>query len=136
MSTITHVVGTKVIQSLGDLNLLLGIKKGVGELLALTQGALNNLEARDIAEEVGDADVVAVGVAGCWVGVLASLNANETGVIAWIGGQLGVLTARIWHCSIPLESELPFTPFACAVGSGSQPGHIVDGWSGDDRGAE
>lgn len=85
-SMITHVVGTKVIQSPGDLNLLLGIKKGVGELLALPQSALNNLEAGDIAEEVGDADVVAVGVAGCcWVGVLASLNASEAGVVTWIG---------------------------------------------------
>lgn len=83
-SVMTHVVDTKVIQSLGDLNLLLGIKKGVGELLALTQGALNNLEARHIAQEVGDADIMAVRVAGSGrVRVLAGLNAGEAGVFTF-----------------------------------------------------
>lgn len=78
----THVVNAEVVKGPGDLNLLLGIEKGVGELLALTEGALNNLEAGDIAQEIGNADVVAVGVAGGGVRVLAGLNADETGVLA------------------------------------------------------
>lgn len=80
--SMTHVVNTEVVKSLGDLNLLLSVKEGIGELLALTEGALNNLEAGDIAQEVGHADVVAVGIAGGGVGILASLNADETGVVA------------------------------------------------------
>lgn len=77
----THVVDTKVIEGLGDLDLLLGIKKGIGELLALTQGTLDDLEAGDIAQEVGDADVVAVGVArGGGVRVLAGLDGREAGM--------------------------------------------------------
>lgn len=78
----THVVNTEVVEGTGDLNLLLSVKEGIGELLALTEGALNNLEAGDIAQEVGHTDVVAVGIAGGGVGVLASLNAGETGVFA------------------------------------------------------
>lgn len=75
----THVVHTEVIQSLGDFNLLLGIKEGIGELLTLTQGRLNDLETRDIAQEIGDAHVVAIRVAGGGgVGVLAGFNASET----------------------------------------------------------
>ena len=78
----THVVHTDDIESLGNLNLLGGIEESVGELLSLTQGRFDNLEARDIAKEIGDASVVAVGVAGCGgVGVLASFNANETRVV-------------------------------------------------------
>lgn len=77
----THVVGAESVEGLGDLNLLLGIKKGVGELLALTQGALDDLEARDIAQEVGDGGIVAVGVAGgSGVRVLAGLDSGEAGV--------------------------------------------------------
>ena len=53
----THVVHTEVIESLGNLNLLLGVEEGVGELLTLTQSRLNDLEAGDIAQEIGDADV-------------------------------------------------------------------------------
>lgn len=78
----THIVNAEVIEGLGNLNLLLGVKEGIGELLALTKGALNDLEAGDIAQEVCHADIVAVGVASGGVGVLASLNAGETGVVA------------------------------------------------------
>ena len=77
----THVVNTKLIEGLGDLNLLLGIKKGVGELLTLTEGALDDLEAGDIAQEIRHADVVAVWVASDGgVRVLASLNGSEAGM--------------------------------------------------------
>ena len=74
----THVVNTELIQGLGDLNLLLGVKKGIGELLTLTQGTLDDLEPRDIAQEVGDSSIVAVGVAcGGRMRVLASLDTGK-----------------------------------------------------------
>lgn len=80
----TYVVHTKVIESLGDLNLLLGIKKGVGELLALTESTLDNLEPGDIAQEVGHADIVAVRVAGNGgVRVLPGLDTSEAGVLGY-----------------------------------------------------
>lgn len=50
----THVVNTEIIQSLGNLNLLLGIEEGIGELFTLSQSALNDLEIRHIAQEVAD----------------------------------------------------------------------------------
>lgn len=82
-STMTHVVHTEVIESFGDLDLLLGIEESVGELLTLTQSRLDDLEAGDVAEEIGDANIVAVRVAGGrGVGVLAGLNASEAGVLA------------------------------------------------------
>lgn len=59
----THIVNTKVVEGPGDLDLLFGIEESVGELLTLTQGTLDNLETGDIAQEIGDTDVVAVGVA-------------------------------------------------------------------------
>ena len=78
----THVVHTEVIEGLGDLDLLLGVEESVGKLLTLTQSRFNDLETRDIAQEIGDADIVAVRVAGGGgVGVLASLNASETFVV-------------------------------------------------------
>lgn len=77
----SHVVNTKVIKSLGDLDLLLGIKKSVGELLTLTQGALNDLKPRNIAQEVGHSGIVAVGVTGCGrVRILTGLDTSESGV--------------------------------------------------------
>lgn len=78
----THVVNTKVIKSLGDLNLLLGIKKGVGELLALTQGTLNDLKPGNIAQEVGHSDIVTVWIARSGrVRVLTGLDTSEAGVV-------------------------------------------------------
>jgi hypothetical protein len=56
----THVVNTKVIQSFGDLNLLFGVKKRIGELFTLSQSTLNNLKSRDIAQEISDAGVVSI----------------------------------------------------------------------------
>lgn len=79
----THVVNTKLIESLGNLDLLLGVKESIGELLTLTKGTLNDLETGNIAQEVGHANIVAVRVAGGRVGVLASLNAGEAGVFAY-----------------------------------------------------
>ena len=77
-SAMAHIVNPKVIEGLGDLNLLLGIKKGVGELLTLAQSALNDLEAGDIAQEISDADIVAVWVASDGgVRVLTGLDGRE-----------------------------------------------------------
>lgn len=74
----THIVDTKFIESLGDLDLLLGIKESIGKLLTLTERTLDDLEARDVAEEVGHADVVAIGVASPGgVRVLAGLDGRE-----------------------------------------------------------
>lgn len=78
----THVVNTEIIESPGNLDLLLGVKEGVGELLTLTQSALDDLEAGDIAQEVGNTDVVAIRVAGGGgVRVLAGFDASEAGVV-------------------------------------------------------
>jgi hypothetical protein len=80
----THVVNTEVVQSLGDLDLLLGIEESVGELLTLTQGTLDNLETGDITQEIGHTDVVAVRVAGRGrVRVLAGLDTSEAGVVGY-----------------------------------------------------
>lgn len=77
----THVVHTKLIQSLGDLDLLLGVKKGVGELLPLTKGALDDLEPRNIAQEVRHSGIVAVGITTSGrVRVLTGLDTSESGV--------------------------------------------------------
>lgn len=78
----THVVNTKLIESLGNLDLLLGVKESIGELLSLTESTLDDLETGNIAQEVGHANVVTVRVAAGRVGILASLNAGEAGVFA------------------------------------------------------
>jgi hypothetical protein len=52
--SLTHIVNTEIIQSLGDLDLLGGVKESIGELFALSQSALNDLEIRDVAQEVAD----------------------------------------------------------------------------------
>lgn len=114
----THVVDTKIIKGPGDLDLLLGIKKGVGELLSLTQSTLDDLEARDIAQEIGDAAVVAVGIpGGGGVRVLASLNTGEARVIGICSSQ--------YQLGLCWSEYLPLAPLACPLGSGSAPGHIV-----------
>lgn len=79
----THVVHAELVKSLSNLNLLLRIEKSVGKLLALAQSTLNNLKAGDIAQEVGDAHIVAVGVSrGGGVRILAGLDARKTGVLS------------------------------------------------------
>ena len=63
----THVVNTKVIEGLGDLNLLGGVEESVRKLLSLAQGGLDNLEARDIAQEVTNTGVWVVLLVSVWV---------------------------------------------------------------------
>lgn len=94
----THVVHTEIIQSLGDLNLLLGVEESIGELLTLTEGGFNDLESRDIAQEVGDTDAVAVGVTG-GVRVVASLYSSEAGVIGF--SKKSVEEVNRWISQLP-----------------------------------
>lgn len=54
-------------------------------MFTLSQCALNNLKTGDIAQEIGDAGVVAVGISrGCGVRVLTSLNGGEAIVVHYI----------------------------------------------------
>lgn len=81
----TYVVYAKLIKGFGNLNLLLGIKKGIGELFTLSQCALYDLKTGDIAQEIGDAGVVAVGIScGCGVRVLTSFNGGEAIVVHYV----------------------------------------------------
>ena len=94
----THVVNTELIQGLGDLNLLLGVKEGIGELLTLTQRTLDDLEARDIAQEVGDSSIVAVRVAGGGgMRVLASLDTGKPRVRSGINWNRLIQTQQHFH---------------------------------------
>lgn len=77
----THVVDSELIQCLGNFDLLLGIKESVGELFTLTKSTLDDLEAGDIAQKIGHADIVTVGVTRR-MRVLAGLNRGEAGVVS------------------------------------------------------
>lgn len=125
--SMTHVVNTKVIEGLGDLDLLLGIEESVGELLTLTKSALNNLETGDIAQEIGHTDVVAVGVAGRGgVRVLAGLDTSEAGVISYKDMRVSQPSGVYQISQDPIVPPLaPLAPLACPLGSESAPGHIV-----------
>lgn len=50
----SYIVNTEIVKRLSDLNLLLQVEEGIGELLALTQRRLNDLEGSNIAQKVGD----------------------------------------------------------------------------------
>jgi len=50
----THIVNTKIIQSFGNFNFLGGIEESIGKLFTLSQSTLNDLEVRDVAQEVAD----------------------------------------------------------------------------------
>lgn len=77
----THVVDSEIVQSLGNLDLLLSVEEGVGKLFTFPESTLDDLEAGDIAQEIGNADIVTIGVAG-GVRVLAGLDSSEAGVVA------------------------------------------------------
>ena len=63
----THVVNTKVIEGLGYLNLLGGVEECVRKLLSFTECGLDDLEARDIAQEVTNTGVWVVLLVSVWV---------------------------------------------------------------------
>ena len=46
------VVDTKLVEELGDLDLGLGVEEGIGKLLTLTEGRLDDLEVANIAQVV------------------------------------------------------------------------------------
>lgn len=116
----THVVHTELIESLGDLDLLLGVEEGIGKLLTLTQSRLDDLETGNVAQEIGDADVVAVGVAGGGgVGVLTSLNASETFVV-WRYVRLYRLLLMLFTLTFTVSTI--GLPIGLGVGTGA---HIV-----------
>jgi hypothetical protein len=71
----THIIDTELVQSFGNLNLLGGIEEGGCELFALTECALNDLEVRNIAQEIANSSVRIVSV-----GVLSRRNSSETWV--------------------------------------------------------
>lgn len=48
----THIVNTKIIQGLGNFNLLGSVEESIGKLFTLSQSTLNDLEVRDITQEV------------------------------------------------------------------------------------
>jgi hypothetical protein len=52
--SVAHVVNAEIIQSLGDLDLLLRVEKGIGELFTLSQSTLDDLKIRYVAQEVAD----------------------------------------------------------------------------------
>lgn len=124
----THVVNTELIQGLGDLNLLLGVKKSIGELLTLTQGALDDLESRDIAQKVGNSCIVAIRVAGGGgMRVLASLDTGESRVrsgIYWTNRLIQIQQNPHFEDSklipTPLTRSLTFwtgfAPLLCPLG--------------------
>jgi hypothetical protein len=75
---VTHVVNAEIIQSLGNLNLLLGVEESIGKLFTLSQRTLNDLETRYIAQEVAD---WLVWVRSVRMGVGLGLDGGE----AWMG---------------------------------------------------
>ena len=73
----THVVNAEIIQSLGDLDLLLRVEKRIGKLFTLSQSTLDDLEIRYVAQEVADR---LVWVRTVRMGVGLGLDGGEAGV--------------------------------------------------------
>jgi hypothetical protein len=81
---VTHIVDSEIIQRLGNLNLLLRVEEGIGELLTLSQSALNDLEIRYIAQEVADG---LVWVRSVRMGVGLGLDGGEPWVTCKVKNQ-------------------------------------------------
>jgi len=77
IQSVTHIVNSKIIQRLGNLNLLLSIEERIGELFTFSQSAFNDLEARHIAQKVADG---LVWVCSVGMGVGLGLDGGE----AWV----------------------------------------------------
>lgn len=71
-----NAVDTKSIQGLGNSDLGLGIKVGIGELFTLSQGRLDDLEFGDVRQEVADG-LVGISVFRCLGRVYGSFDAGE-----------------------------------------------------------
>jgi hypothetical protein len=72
-----HIVYTKIIQRPGNFDFLGRVKKGICKLLTLTQSALDDLEVRDITQEVANWLVRVISV-DVWV--LSRGNGGKTRV--------------------------------------------------------
>ena len=109
---VSYVVDTKVVQRLSDLNFLSGVEKRVGKLLSLSQGALDDLERADIAEEVGDGLVGIPAVERCGLDclVVCLVACNGRGRKIRICGPRGVYDER-GGFSVPFGR-----PFSFAAG--------------------
>jgi len=77
------VVDTEFVEGLGNLDLSCGVEEGVGELLALAEGGLDDLELGDIAQEVADGGVgvAGVGTRGL-VGLECAVGGGECAILA------------------------------------------------------
>ena len=112
----THIIHTKIIQSLSNLNLLLGIKESVGKLLSLSQRTLNDLEIRDVAQEVADwlvwvwlLDVsmwVRLGLYSCesWVACIRIVLVSMNEQTEELGHTVGV-TVR-WTIGLSIDGSI------------------------------
>jgi hypothetical protein len=81
---VTHVVNTKIVQSLGDLNLLLGVEEGIGKLLTLSQSTLNDLEIGYVAQEVANG---LIWVCSVRMGVGLGLDGGEARMVCKMKNQ-------------------------------------------------
>lgn len=75
-----NAVYSESVERLGNLDFGLGVKIGVGKLLALSQGRLDNLEVGDIGQEVTNWLVRVGGLGHTAVRVLRSFDAGVAGV--------------------------------------------------------
>lgn len=121
-----YIVDAKIIQRLGNLNLLWEVKEGIGELLSFSQRTLDDLKSRDIAQKVA-CILVWVRTVGMWV--VSALNGGESGV--GCKRQQSIME-RLPSAFLPSPLALlaPFEfPLACplllAAASGSHEGHMV-----------
>lgn len=73
----THVICAKLVEGFGYFDLLGRVKVGICKLFSFSQGALNDLEARNIGEKVANG-LVWISIVG--MRVLSRMNARETWV--------------------------------------------------------
>lgn len=88
---VTDIIRSEVIQSLCNLNLLVGVKECIGKLLPFSQGALDDLKTGDVAEEVTNR-LVWISRVRMWV--LASVNSGIAAVTFERTQYHGLLTLK------------------------------------------
>jgi len=77
IQSVTHIVNSKIIQRLGNLDFLLSVEEGIGKLFTFAQCAFNDLEVRHVAQKVADG---LVWVCSVGMGVGLGLDGGE----AWV----------------------------------------------------
>ena len=102
---VTHVVCTKLVESLCNFDLLSRVKVGICKLFSFSQGTLDYLEIGNVGEKVADR---LVWIPGVVMRVLARANARE----AWMAfAKLGMChVSEEVVCSLLLAPFVPFTP--------------------------